>query len=149
MNRVIKFRGLTDTQAPTWVYGSLVNNLWNYSEHAKYPKGSAVCEILVSGESDCWEDIDAYEQAVIVIPESVGQFTGLKDRNGKEIYEGDLIAYDENSTRWLIEWQEAGFYAVRQDRNEVHVFSKGWFADAAIVIGNLYETPYLLPNNLK
>jgi uncharacterized phage protein (TIGR01671 family) len=72
------------------------------------------------------------------------QFTGLQDKAGRDIYEGDIIAYDMESTRWLIEWREAGFYAIRPDTKEIHVFSEGWFAGAAIVIGNIYESPHLL-----
>ena len=41
-----------------------------------------------------------------VIPETVGQYTGLCDKNGKKIFEGDIVE-SPNGTQGFIEWQNA------------------------------------------
>ena len=46
--------------------------------------------------------IIAYE----VIPETVGQFTGLTDKNGKKIFEGDIVE-SPHGTQGVVEWQNA------------------------------------------
>ncbi|KQL21763.1 hypothetical protein AN957_02890 [Cytobacillus solani] len=70
------------------------------------------------------------------------EFTGLKDKNGKEIYEGDIIALPYKRT-----FPELGL------QNHTVIFKNGYFSCsdyntyASEVIGNIYENPELL--NIK
>jgi uncharacterized phage protein (TIGR01671 family) len=76
------------------------------------------------------------------------QYTGLKDKSGKEIYEGDIIDFDGKMT--LVSWSEK--FASFCIKNDTWMFQH-WFGEAVNpsdceVIGNIYEHPELLSRQL-
>lgn len=150
MSREIKFRGLRiDTKE--WVYGSLIQ----ITNPHKI-------------ENECWATFihegPNISETIRVRMETVGEFTGLKDKNGKEIYEGDVLELHAEFERMNNVWDDDdktttvhfGSFSVIFN-NDLAAFDlkkidgnvSGWCLgkeneSELEVIGNIYEHPHLL-----
>lgn len=73
------------------------------------------------------------------------QYTGLKDKNGKEIYEGDIIITETGKTM-VIDWDKkyASFVIEYDGWAFKHYFGEAFEAVYCEVVGNIYENPELL-----
>ena len=93
-------------------------------------------------------------KAFEVVPETVGQWTGSRDKNGVKIFEGDIIrcpkyyhSYEVMfrdgcfCTRWYCETFEHDVYEALYDNEREKRFETELYAE---VVGNIYETPELL-----
>lgn len=78
----------------------------------------------------------------------IEQYTGLKDKNGKEIYEGDIVDYNDNGECiGVVKYDAPEFYLEADLEIHARMFLKG--APHQKVIGNIYDNSELLKNYWK
>mgnify|MGYP001014579970 CR=1 FL=1 len=75
------------------------------------------------------------------------QSTGLFDKNGKEIFEGDIVSIDTDEFGLLVVKYETGIYWLTEDEQCVEHLSD--YYKYVSVIGNIYENPELLEEEEK
>lgn len=120
--RTIKFRGK-----------KMADNWWIYGSLEQYPK------IQVTYIHQYYPDVP-YHIKEEVIPDTVGQFTGLADKNGKEIYEGDILRYPLSGKTYQVVFKDGIFLGegINGDGAASHFFP------SCEIVGNVYDNHELL-----
>ena len=147
--RTIKFRGKR-IDNKEWAYGHLFYGEDQTEDEMAY---------IVSEDYCCFDDTIELNTCASweVDLETVGQYTGLKDKNGIEIYEGDIVLYEDWETatesgsgdmfinKGIVEYNESNCcfnITERQTIDNLDILFE--YTDCIEVIGNIYENKELL-----
>ena len=120
--REIKFRGLSLTG--DWIYGNLDN------------QGNMV---------EIFNRDDGMFSKSVVMPKTIGHYTGLKDKDGKEIYEGDILQLPKGGIRY-VKWSDTFkvFVLVDPTGKEIPMNISNYATELIKIIGNIFENKELL-----
>ena len=112
-----------------WVYGDLIHRqIWKRS-----------VPVIIRNHDDGFDQYEEYE----IDPSSVGQYTGLNDRNNEKIFDGDIVDGDYPMSRGSVAFSGGCFEIEHMDKAESKSILACWNEEINI-IGNIYDNPELL-----
>ncbi len=118
-------------------------NEWAYGSYVKQYE----CDMIYFPTAES----DGFDYAHI-IPETVGQYTGLTDKNGKKIFEGDIVKYEKYATEisnnvYVVKYDTELATFIGEKYSQIHVTSFTTFendSEFIEVIGNIHDNSELL-----
>lgn len=115
--------------------------MWQHQETGRWLDKRYTLDEIIGG--DPYDDMSDSPLLRNFVHKYTREYTGLLDKNGKEIYEGDMIRDKHYYKPVVIEWDNNGFWCNESDDTDV----QGWIlpiAENREIIGNIYENPELL-----
>lgn len=110
-------------------------NEWKYGYLTIEPRGLAIKEPYVNAASNIWH-IDT---------KTVGQYTGLNDKNGIKIFEGDILKFfNDNSTYYDVAYFETDCRWIIRKKGGILTDLDDFAHKFMSVVGNVYDNPELL-----
>lgn len=126
----------------------LDNGEWEYGDLLQYDDGSVCIGVHSKNYTDDGFNSGQYRRIALVDEDTVGQYTGMKDKNGKKIFERDILAFvgAENPKAFfvIVEWDArlCCYYLRRVDVNICNRY--GFFPSSYTLEGNIHDHKHLI-----
>ena len=112
-------------------------------DNGQFIEGSLIGEDVIVGKIvDFEEDYFTTEFWYKVVPETVGQFTGIMDKSGEELFEGDIYNMGDDNIRYVIVWRNCMFIGKQIGSNSYAGLD--YFESKIKKVGNIYDNKELL-----
>lgn len=113
--------------------------MWNKEEQKMYEVGKIDFQKERAYMTNWWGSTQSFFPFSMV---EILQYTGLRDKNGIEICEGDILTNGDKNIKYIVKWVDTGLNA-RQYNNQSYIGLSYW-QDKLEIIGNIYENSELL-----
>lgn len=143
--REILFRGKR-TDNGEWVYGYYVLKKLPYFKDKGVNVEHLIYDNMEIEDNDYKQFVDTMQISYVVYPKTISQYTGLTDKNGRKIFEGDIVIFDYidyEDERGVVQWDSdiakfiITFSTFTIDFDNV-------YGRELEVVGNVYDNPEMM-----